>query len=238
MKTSEIKRIGLEWLVILLSILAAFSLDRWWDYARDRAEERQALADLADEFQGARVELEGMKTLENRGLHSIQSVRDSVAEALERGATTVALPDTALGWIYIPPTTQFVLGTRDALVASNNLSVLRNRELRAALAGWGGALADMNEEEVTARELVYSDVDQVLRTRANVVKFRDIITHLLGGTLSSDALAASSSVRVDRELLGMLATRAQVTAWGIVQFQPVFEEIDGILRLIADPESQ
>lgn len=232
--TTERRRLALEGLVIVLSILAAFSLDRWWDYARDRGEERQVLADLNAEFVRARQELEEMEELERRVLHSIRSVRDSVDEALARGANRVSLPDTALGWIYVPPTTQFVLGTRDALVASNGLNILRNRELRAALAAWGGALADMNEEELTSRTLVYSDVDRVFRARARVTDFREAAVRLLLGELSPSELARTSVVSVDREILGVLATRVEVADWGLVQFQPVYDEIDRILKLISE----
>jgi hypothetical protein len=43
---------------------------------------------------------------------------------------------------------------------------------------------------------------------------------------------------VDREILGILATRASVAGWGLIQFQPVYDEIDGILELIAESESR
>jgi len=237
-KTLDLRRLALEGLVIVLSIVAAFSLDRWWDYSRDRGEERQALADLEDEFERARMELEGMEALERRTLNSIRSVGDSVAVALARGSSSVTIPDTALGWVYVPPTTQFVLGTRDALVASAGLNILRDRELRAALAAWGGALADMNEEESTARTFVYADVDRVFRTRAPVSDFRSVVQGLIAGELSASDLAASSPVDVDREILGLLATRVEVADWGLVQFQPVYDEIDRILQLIAASESR
>jgi hypothetical protein len=230
---TESRRLVLEGVVIVASILAAFALDRGWEGVRDRQEERETLAALESEFRSARSALEAPERLERRVLHSVESIRDSLARAVERGSATIALPDTALGLLYIPPTTQLVLGTRDGLMTSDRLSVIRSRELRAALAVWGRLLAELNEDERSSRELVFTDLDRVFRARANTHRFRWVANDLLRGRLSDSQASAVSFVRVDEEILGVVATRFAIADHALSEFGPVFDEIDHILMLIA-----
>jgi hypothetical protein len=226
------RRLILESIVIVASILAAFALDRWGEATQRRAEEQETLAALELEFSAAQAELKLMEEFEERILHSIHHVRNSMERALNRGSTTITLPDTTLGWLYIPPTTQLVLGTRDGLVGGNGLSVIQDLELRAALSGWGSRLDDMKEEEWASRDLVFTDLDRVFRTRANVTPFRNISPEVLAGTLEESRGAASSTVLVDREILGVVATRYAIAAHGLSQFQPVVAELGRVLELI------
>jgi hypothetical protein len=232
------RRLILEGVVIIASILVAFALDRWWEATQLRAEEQATLEVLDLEFRAALAELELMEAFEERILISIDHVRTSMAGALDRGSTTVTLPDTALGWLYIPPTTQLVLGTRDGLVSSDGLSMIQNRELRAALAAWGSKLADMNEEEWGSRNLVFTDLDRVFRTRTNVNSFRNISPEVLAGTIDEIAAGAMSTVRVDPEILGVVASRYAIAAHGLNQFQPIFVEVNHILTLIERSRSE
>ena len=47
------KRLALEGMVIVGSILLAFGIEAWWNETQERAEERQALGALAREFRAA-----------------------------------------------------------------------------------------------------------------------------------------------------------------------------------------
>jgi hypothetical protein len=230
--TSEARKLLFEGLVIVASILAAFSLDTWWDSTQDRAEEQEALVALDAEFRTARQELESHLAIHRRVLGSVGFVRSSLAQALETGSATVTLPDTALGWLYVPPTTQVVLGTLDGLVGSSRLGIIRDRELRTALAAWGHKLGEMNEEEWASREFVFTDLDRVLRSRANVDPYRWIGKDLLAETLDESQRYAKSVIRVDEEIVGVLATRYAIIDHGMDEFEPVFDEIDNLLRLI------
>ena len=165
-------------------------------------------------------------------------VRSSLAEALRSGESSVTLPDTALSLLYIPPTTQVVLGTLDGLVGSAGLGIISDPELRSALAAWGNALGEMNEEEWSSRELVFTDLDRVFRVRANVDPFRWLGKELLEGELTPEQASGTSTVQADEEILGVVATRFAILDHGVDEFTPVFDEIDRILSLIDRSRSQ
>ena len=80
-------RLLVESLVIVVSILAAFALDRWWESVRARAEEQQVLESLDAEFRAARSQLESTLALHQRTLHSVAFVRGELDKAVRDGAT-------------------------------------------------------------------------------------------------------------------------------------------------------
>jgi hypothetical protein len=234
MSRERLTRLLLESIVIVASILAAFALDRWWESVRARAEEREVLEDLDVEFRAAREQLEGTLALHRRILHSVGFVRGELDRAIADGSAFVALPDTALALLYIPPTTQLRLGTLDGLVGSAHLGVIRDAELRASLASWGTTLDELTEEEWASREYVNTELDRAFRARMNVNPFRWI----LGETLDAELPGTSSSVPADVEILGVVATRYALLAHGIDEFPPVFDELDRLLDLIARARSE
>src|SRR5687767_6329967 len=105
----------LEGLVIVISILAAFALDRWWDARMAAEEEQQVLDRLQSEFQDARTELEFYRSLQVRIRNAVE--RALLASGQAGPGATASIPDTTLGLIYIPPTVKPSLGTLDGLLA-------------------------------------------------------------------------------------------------------------------------
>ena len=233
MATRESRRLALEGVVIVASILAAFALDTWWNSVKDGVEEHQVLLSLDTEFRFAREELQTQLDLHRRIWGSVEYVRVSLAEGLRDGVSTVAVPDTALGWVFIPPTTQLVLGTLNGLVGSARLGIIQDAELRGALAAWGNSLAELTEEEWSVREFVLSDLDRVFRARMNVDPFRDIGLGVIRGTLTPEELGTRSMVPVDTEMLGVVVTRFMIQDHLLFEeSDPVLAEIDHLLSLI------
>lgn len=227
-------RLLIESLVIVASILAAFALDRWWESNRARAEEQQVLEALDAEFRAAREQLEGTLALHQRILRSVGFVREKLDEAVRDGSPFVTLPDTALAFLYIPPTTQLTLGTLDGLVGSARLGVIRNADLRSSLASWGSTLDELTEEEWASRQYVNTELDRALRARVNVNSFRWVLNE----TLESEESVSSSRVPAEVEILGVVATRYALLDHGIDEFPPVLAELDQLLDLIARSRSE
>jgi len=232
------RKLTLEGFVIVISILAAFGLDTRWGSMRDRDEEQRMLVALQEEFQAVQAQLEFRVGLHKRILTSVGSTLRALTDALQDGSTFVSLPDTALAWAYIPPTTQVNLGTLNGLVASGRLGIIRNRELRAALASWGGLLAEITEEEVGSRNYVHSELDPVLRNRMNVTSFRNLGDSLYYGLLGAQRMAMESRVPVDFEVAGVFASRFQIVDHAIDEFEPLQEEVSRILQLIEESRSR
>ncbi|UCC85061.1 MAG: hypothetical protein JSW46_09170 [Gemmatimonadota bacterium] len=197
----DARGLALEGLVIVASILAAFALDRWWDDRRERVEERVTLAALQDEFLQARAELELYLRVHRRIEGSVRSTVDALRSGLDRGVSFVSIPDTALAWAYIPPTTQLSLGTLSGLLQSGRLGILQDPELRTALSGWAGMLGDLTEEETRSLEYVQYQLDPVLRKRVDVTAFvsNKLIGDLAAGNLPQAVVDGESRIPVDLE---------------------------------------
>lgn len=105
-------RLALEGLVIVASILLAFSLDTWWDARSERAEEVTVLENLKTEFVAAGEQLDLYIRFHQR-IASVTAVTlTSVQQALADGRPTVTVPDTTIALLHVPPTFNPRLGTR------------------------------------------------------------------------------------------------------------------------------
>ncbi len=228
------RKLILEGFVIMISILAAFGLDTWWETIQEREEEQRVLTALDEEFRTVQAELEFREGLHRRIRISVGSTLDALTDALREGVRTVSIRDTALAWAYIPPTTQLNMGTLDGLVASGRMGIIRNPDLRAALASWGGLLAELTEEEVGSRDYVWFQMDAVMRTRMDVTPFRNLGDSVFEGTLSPEEMMRESQVPVDSEVAGVFASRFQIVDHAIDEFEPLFEEVSRILELIEE----
>jgi hypothetical protein len=229
---STARKLILEGFVIVASILAAFGLDTWRESMQEREEEQRVLAALTEEFQAVQAELEFREGLHRRIRASVGTTLDALTDALRNGSAAVTIRDSALAWAYIPPTTQLNLGTLNGLVASGRLGIIRNPELRAALASWGGLLAELVEEEVGARNFVWFEMDAVLRARMDVTPFRNMADSVFYETLSPEGMLRESQLPVDFEVAGVFASRFQIVDHAIDEFEPLYEEIRRILGLI------
>ncbi len=230
----DARMLTLEALVIVASILAAFALDRWWDARSDRVDERATLQALQSEFLAARAELDFRAAFHGRIVHSIRTTLGSVREAYAQGMSLATVPDTALGWAWITPTTQLALGTLDGLLATGRLSLLRDLELRAALSGWAGVLGELTEEEERALAHVDNQFDPALRRRMDISRFVNNAqyTAQLDGATHAPGFDLTSHVPVDLEVIGVFTMRLAILDHLVDEFPPVFEAADSILALI------
>ncbi len=228
------RRLLLEAFVIIASILAAFALDRWWDARQDRREELLVLEALQDEFLQAKAELDERLGLHQRIENSIRSTLIVLEQAHRRGQAAVSMPDTALAWAYVPPTTQLSLGTLSGLTDSGRLGLLRDRQLRIVLSSLETVLGELTEEETRAQGHVHNHLDPVVRRRIDISPFvsNEIIVALLAGDHNGPEFARETRLPVDTEMIGVFAVRLAVVQHLIDEFPPVFVTVDSILRHI------
>jgi len=229
--TPPFPRLVLEGVVIVLSILAALALDAGWDEWQEDREAARALESLDAEFVQARESIEFYRSIEERILHAVSSVVDSLDAAQRRGSTSVVLPDTALGLAYIPPTTSVRLGTLEGLIASGRLDIIEDPELRTALALWGSTLDELVEEEVTLRQLAYGEMDRELREEMNTNGLWEA-GNIVTLDLPEDVLRATRSVPASTEILGVFHLRRSVLTHAMDEFEELIDEVDHIMTLI------
>lgn len=156
MSSSPVRRIAVEAVVIVGSILLAFALDAWWDDRQEADRIDEVLDAVADEFDR-----------EILGLDSIIGVNRGVGAAekalldLTGPGRGVPGPDTiaalvAAGGVYEVYDPSF--GAHAALLATGGLERVQDAELRSRLAGWSAELVDLLWE----RDQVWEATDRVL----------------------------------------------------------------------------
>ena len=138
--------------VIVFSILLAFSLDAWWDTARERREIGETLIALESEF--SEVEVELARSLDRN--ESVVTASDQVLQLMREGRGEVGA--AVLGEVLRVPTTAAPEGALAALISSGRLSQISSQALRALLAGWSSVLNDVREEESSAERFVYEEL--------------------------------------------------------------------------------
>lgn len=140
----------LEGLLIVLSILLAFGIEAGWSERGERQAEVEALRGLHDDFVQTVDRLVEAKSEHDRiraaGLRLL-SLTGPNAETSDSDLTLDSLVMTLIhGPIVFP-----VMATYDALIASGQVEILSNGELRRALATWAASMEDLSQVEREAR---------------------------------------------------------------------------------------
>jgi len=143
MNPRTVKSYLLEGIVIVASILVAFALDASWaNYQESRVEQR-ILGELKEEFESAKARIE----ISIAELEAVIEASLELANSL--GIEKIALsPDTAedlafriLGFNTLEVPTSVV----DSIVASGQVRLISNNELREKLAEWPAYISDVRE---------------------------------------------------------------------------------------------
>lgn len=140
--------------VIVVGVLVALWADAAWADREDRVREQVILQDLLDEFR------ENERRLLNDIERSVASRESALAWAAAMRGEVQVSPDSAaslwsgaLNWGRFDPVT----GALRSVVDGGELSLIRNDELRLAVAGW----SDRAEEaRITSREVLIVMSDQ------------------------------------------------------------------------------
>jgi hypothetical protein len=151
--------------VVVASILIAFGLDAWSGWYGDRRDEHEKLLGLHADFTAI------AKQLQQQVLKHAQSV--AATDSLLQLTGPDAQSDTAqvqrlVNRALIASTLDVSSGTLNAILAGGRLEVIRNSELRSALAAWEGVLRDATEDEADSRAHVLRDFVPLLADAAHL----------------------------------------------------------------------
>lgn len=190
--TRHAGRMIAEGAVIVASILLAFALDAWWDASQRSRETADLLAALDEEFALAAAELDGTLA----GQRFVVAAADTALGRLRAGESRIPAGDVA--WVLDAPTSDINQGTLATLMASGGLERLPSQQLRALLAGWPAAVADIQEEELEARSFV----------RTQLMPYLSGVTDI-GIALRAGRGAAAGDIEVptDQRLINLLEVR-------------------------------
>ncbi len=153
------RRVFLEGAVIVVSILLAFAIDAWWSDRIDQRREREQLFSMLTEF---RASLSGLDEVLASVQEHAKNVESLIALLKAAGDKPVMVPGSLLGSAITWRTSDVSTSTLDALMASGDLNLLSNVELRAKLAGFPAFLLDVTEDEIIAQNFAETEMSVFL----------------------------------------------------------------------------
>ncbi len=128
------RRVVVEGVVIVGSILLAFGIDAWWDHWNDRSAELEYLQALKSEFEAATLEIERDEFTRAQRLQHIDHLigETKAAERAPRDSLILWLGGLWKNSPYLPPDAVY-----QDLVATGGLNLLSSDELRRAILEYG-----------------------------------------------------------------------------------------------------
>jgi hypothetical protein len=233
------KRLSVEAVAIVASILLAFAIDAWWNNRQSRLEVQDTIENLTVEFGDAADEFErviagNMKVIESA---------DRILEALESRSESVAIDVDDFARLFMTPTTDPQRGVLDGLIASGKIGAVPNDELRRSLANWPAILDDLIEEEKAAQTFVHEHLMRVLPTRVDssaafqlLINERVASHTALGFPSETEYLPirhpiSNSTIQAERsiELIGLVQTRKFLSQYVLFDFALLLDEYRTII---------
>ena len=156
MSERNTKRIAIEGVVIVLSILLAFAIDALWDERRERIEEAEMLHDLQQEFVGNQTALQLRMDYHSEMLATIQELLKACRQQAWSSSTLSI--DEAFTYLLSPPTSDLGNGALDALITAGRINVLSNTALRGRLDNWRRVMGEVQDDEILGRTVVFERV--------------------------------------------------------------------------------
>jgi hypothetical protein len=135
-----------------------------------------------------------------------------------------------MAWGLVATTTQLSQGELRGTLSSGRLPLIRNDDLRTALADWDSVLEDATEDEVQALILVADQIEPLLWRLMDARAVRNY--QILLAPPVDPQQGATSELPVDPELRGALATRRYWLQHIIREFEGPTQEAERIIRLI------
>lgn len=223
------RRILAETLVITVSILLAFLIDAYWNGRIEQQREHEQLVSMRAEFEASLSQLDALITSVQTHAANVDSL---IALLKEAGDKPVMVPGHLLGSAITWRTSDVSTSTVDALIASGDLNLLKNLELRKSLAGLPAFLSDITEDEIVSQTFA--------ETHMAVFLAREGLAEIAYANRQRfDGLSAPGEISVlpTPELIGYLAVR-RVHFWysevGLptiqVYLEKLIEQIDNELN--------
>jgi hypothetical protein len=155
-QTIQWRRIAVESVAIVLSILLAFAIDAWWEERLERTAEAEILLGLEQEFQDTQALIDDK-------LAQYGNMRTAVAQLLvaheqkawQYEAMTI---DRAVQWLISPTSIEFGGGVLDAVVSAGRLEIISDKTLRSKLAGWQAMMDEVRDDEVGNADYIFNQI--------------------------------------------------------------------------------
>lgn len=199
------RRILLEGAVIVVSILLAFTIDAWWSSRNEQQREHEQLVSMLTEFKASLSGLDEVLTSIQGHAKNLELL---IAMLKAAGDEPVLVPGALLGSAITWRTSDVSISTLDALMASGDLNLLSNVELRSNLAGLPAFLLDVTEDEIIAKNFAEYEMSSFL-VREGLAEIAYANREGVQGLDGIQGLIAPSEISVlpSSELIGYLTAR-------------------------------
>ena len=196
----------MEFAVIVVSILAAFGLEAWWDDRVQLRETRAQLEILRLEFSATRRDLATLReTLESLGLQVAALLPHIAPQATPLPMDSL---NTMIDRTFRGATVELGMGSVEALLASGELASIPDNELKALLASWPAEVARLRRQS----GLLEQNREQILDYLHGRVSTLNIAqkTGEMGRYPSSSFEANPSVLQRDMRVEGLFGNRGMM----------------------------
>lgn len=229
-----------ESIAVIVSILVAFAIDAWWDGHQDQQRQHEILVGLRADFQSSRPGLASRLELARRMAKGNSDLLDLTRD--HRDSEPLMVPDTLILAVLGGPTYEPDTNTLDAALASGEIELLQDDELRAELANWRRILSDTGEDEREVRRITNEQLVPLMSRTLDLRPYYDMVLPWSGGDPfaagrlitgnPSDDLHGQTSLAVDSELIGTLALRKFYVEFAAADLEELLDSLDRIASIL------
>jgi hypothetical protein len=199
------KRISVESIAIVASILLAFGIDAWWGERLERSQEQILLTRLSTEFS---TNLERIDELKGYSIIADAALKlyGLIDEALLNDEQTVQVPTGMLRLVLIAPVFEADIPLLDALTKAGKLDIVDDSRIVAVVSVWERQLRDYTSMAERARRDVDTQLLPALYKRADIgpLLVGPFITSLNG---ADPMWSVPVVINIDIEIKGLVAGR-------------------------------
>jgi hypothetical protein len=231
---SRLKRACLEIAVIVLGILLALTADAWWDERVRQDREFGLLLALQEEFEGNAAELE------ETGLAHMKLLDDAILllERVRAGTVPGEGVSRSVAGLLSEYRTDLNSGVLNGYLATADPELLRNDDIRSALAAWPAVIDELWQEELRARRLVDEEIAPFLTEYGDMTATFRIVDgftsagrdRLVPIRIAADSANRNAAILDDQQFLNLVAWKVRAEREALFKHEQVSAAHDALLR--------
>ena len=167
----SVRRFLSEGILIIVSILAAFGIQAWWENRMEREQERRLLSALLEESRAIVPQLE-----RNVAFHEAITASSDIllrAPLAPTGSFTADSLDRLIGDLTWARSVDFQTGSLNSVLLGGRLALISEPDVRSRIAEWQGALDEIADVAVADWELVNEDVRGFIREHGSLPQLQN-----------------------------------------------------------------
>ncbi|WP_412067268.1 hypothetical protein [Rubrivirga sp. IMCC43871] len=226
--------IAIDFVIVVVGVVMGFQVTAWGGERADRAREQVLIRGLQEDFLANRArydEVAAVRDLRVRRLRNLHAMTGPDAPE-PNPARFDSLLQSSIDWLDFDPT----VGRVDALLGSGQIALVRSDSLQAALASWPTVLANMEENERMAADIVTGRMLPYLASRYPLVVV-DASAGLVEPARPNAFPIDRRALLTDLTFANLVEDRWAQSTLAIRDGEPVRELIEALLRLL-DAETQ